>query len=98
MSQVPLRSLKTSSLWVSRTDWCAHQEALYKCIDTIQYNVVPLGVFDVCGLSWPWRRIRTASTDIESEIGHIKAAILNATFDIGRHLKRDIERPSFLNT
>ena len=29
-----------SSLWVSRTgsasDWCALQEALYKCIDTIQ--------------------------------------------------------------
>jgi len=28
-----------SSLWVSRTgsasDWCALQEALYKCIDTI---------------------------------------------------------------
>src|SRR6218665_3833087 len=31
-----------SSLWVSRTgsasDWCALQEALYKCIDTIRYN------------------------------------------------------------
>src|SRR6218665_3657193 len=31
-----------SSLWVSRAgsayDWCALQEALYKCIDTIQYN------------------------------------------------------------
>jgi len=31
-----------SSLWVSRTgsasDWCALQEALYKCIDTIQYK------------------------------------------------------------
>jgi len=31
-----------SSLWVSRTgsasDWCALQEALYKCIDTIQYH------------------------------------------------------------
>jgi len=31
-----------SSLWVSRngsaSDWCALQEALYKCIDTIQYN------------------------------------------------------------
>ena len=31
-----------SSLWVSRTqsasDWYALQEALYKCIDTIQYN------------------------------------------------------------
>ena len=31
-----------SSLWVSCTgsasDWCALQEALYKCIDTIQYN------------------------------------------------------------
>ena len=30
------------NLWVSRTgsasDWCALQEALYKCIDTIQYN------------------------------------------------------------
>jgi len=30
------------SLWVSRTgsrsEWCALQEALYKCIDTIQYN------------------------------------------------------------
>jgi len=37
-----------SSLWVSRTgrasDWCAPQEALYKCIDTIQYNLVHLGV------------------------------------------------------
>ena len=34
--------LLLSSLWVSRTgsagDWCALQEALYKCIDTIQYN------------------------------------------------------------
>ncbi len=33
-----------SSLWVSRTgsasDWCALQEALYKCIDTIQYNTI----------------------------------------------------------
>ena len=33
-----------SSLWVSRTgsasDWRALQEALYKCIDTIQYNVL----------------------------------------------------------
>ena len=31
------------SLWVSRTgtasDWCALQEVLYKCIDTIQYNI-----------------------------------------------------------
>ena len=36
-----------SSLWVSRTgsasDWCALQEALYKCIDTIQYNIRHLG-------------------------------------------------------
>src|SRR6218665_2428354 len=35
--------LLLSSLWVSRTgsasDWCALQEALYKRIDTIQYNV-----------------------------------------------------------
>ena len=35
-----------SSLWVSRTgsasDWCALQEALYKCIDTIQYNTIIL--------------------------------------------------------
>src|SRR6218665_2534273 len=34
--------LLLSSLWVSRTgsasDWCALQEALYKFIDTIQYN------------------------------------------------------------
>jgi len=33
-----------SSLWVLRTgsasDWYALQEALYKCIDTIQYNTV----------------------------------------------------------
>src|SRR6218665_1192368 len=33
-----------SSLWVSRTgsasDWCALQEALYKFIDTIQYNTI----------------------------------------------------------
>src|SRR6218665_549707 len=40
-----IRTLKTalfSSLWVSRTgsasDFCALQEALYKCIGTIQYN------------------------------------------------------------
>src|SRR6218665_1882127 len=35
------RSLKTAlfSLGLSRaSDWCALQEALYKCIDTIQYN------------------------------------------------------------
>ena len=36
-------SLNTASLWVSRTgsasDWCALQEALYKCIDTIQYTI-----------------------------------------------------------
>jgi len=33
-----------SSLWVSSTasasDWCARQEALYKYIDTIQYDTV----------------------------------------------------------
>jgi len=32
-----------SFLWVSPTgsasDWCALQEVLYNCIDTIQYNV-----------------------------------------------------------
>src|SRR6218665_2241002 len=44
MSQVPLFVLSRllSSLWVYRTgsasDWCALQEALYKRIDTIQYN------------------------------------------------------------
>src|SRR6218665_3042656 len=36
--------LHISSLWVSRTgsasDWCALQEALYKFIDTIQYNTM----------------------------------------------------------
>src|SRR6218665_591986 len=36
-----------SSLWVSRTgsasDSCALQEALYKCIDTIQYNNKTIG-------------------------------------------------------
>ena len=42
-SQLPLFILSRllSSLWVSRTgsasDWCTLQEALYKCIDTIQY-------------------------------------------------------------
>jgi len=34
-----------SSLWVSRTgsasDWCALQEALYKCIDTIEMTKGP---------------------------------------------------------
>ena len=39
----PLLSRLVSSLWVSRTgsasDWCALQETLYKCIDTIQYNI-----------------------------------------------------------
>src|SRR6218665_2179667 len=40
---MPLFSLSRllSSYWVSRTgsasDWCALQEAQYKCIDTIQY-------------------------------------------------------------
>ena len=44
VSQVPLFVLTRllSSLWVSRTgsasDFCALQEALYKCIGTIQYN------------------------------------------------------------
>src|SRR6218665_3799179 len=44
VSQMPpfVLSRLLSSLWVSRTgstsDWCALQEALYKCIDTIQYN------------------------------------------------------------
>jgi len=43
-AMVPLFILSKllSSLFVSRTgsasDWCALQEALYKCIDTIQYN------------------------------------------------------------
>jgi len=40
---VSFRSLKTA-LWVSRTgsasDCCALQEALCKCIDTIQYNKI----------------------------------------------------------
>src|SRR6218665_1126847 len=46
VSQVPLFVLSSllSSLWVSRTgsasDWCALQEVLYKCIDTIQYNTL----------------------------------------------------------
>jgi len=46
MSQVPLFVLTRllSSLWVSRTEsasyWCALQEALYNCIDTIQYNTI----------------------------------------------------------
>src|SRR6218665_4112447 len=46
VSQVPLFVLSRllSFLWVSRTvsasDWCALQEALYKCIDTIQYNFI----------------------------------------------------------
>src|SRR6218665_374603 len=39
---VALLPIGISSLWVSHTgsasDWCALQEALYKCIDTIQYN------------------------------------------------------------
>src|SRR6218665_1161150 len=45
-SQVPLFVLLRllSSPWVARTgsasDWCALQEALYKYIDTIQYNTI----------------------------------------------------------
>ena len=39
---VRVHDLLLSSLWVSCTgstsDWCALQEALYKCINTIQYN------------------------------------------------------------
>src|SRR6218665_676717 len=50
-SQVPLFVLSRllSSLWVSHTasasDWCALQEALYKCIDTIQYNLYTCPTF-----------------------------------------------------
>ena len=47
-----------SSLGVSRTgsasDWCALQEALYKCIDTIQY-IAFIGVqknMTKCGEHW----------------------------------------------
>src|SRR6218665_2195101 len=46
MSQAPpfVLSRLLSSLWVSRTgsasDWCALQGALYKRIDTIQYNKI----------------------------------------------------------
>src|SRR6218665_112516 len=49
LSQVPLFVLSRlfSSLWVSRTgsasDWCALQEALYKCIDTIRCRIGLLG-------------------------------------------------------
>ena len=28
------------SHWRSASDWCALQEALYKCIDTIEYNTI----------------------------------------------------------
>src|SRR6218665_2948584 len=52
VSQVPLFVLSRllSSLWVSRTgsasDWCALEEALYKCIDnTIQYNTIQYNIF-----------------------------------------------------
>jgi len=42
-SMITSRSM-FSSLWVSRTgsasDFCALQEALCKCIDTIQYNTI----------------------------------------------------------
>src|SRR6218665_1685656 len=47
VSQVPLFVLSRllSSIWVSRTGrasgWCALKEALYKCIDTIQYSMKP---------------------------------------------------------
>ena len=40
-----------SSLGVSRTgsasDWCALQAALYKCIDTIQYNILSCCTFQI---------------------------------------------------
>ena len=43
-SEHRLRQGPHSPLWVSRTgnasDWCALQEALDKCIDTIQYNTI----------------------------------------------------------
>ena len=46
-----LHELLLSSLWVSRTgsasDWCALQEALYTCIDTIPYNTLKL-TFLIC--------------------------------------------------
>jgi len=41
---IGLLVLLLSSFWVSRTrstsDWSALQEALYKCIDTMQYNTI----------------------------------------------------------
>ena len=65
VSQVPLFGLSKllSSLWVSRTgsasDWCALQEALYKCIDTIQYNTIIFCMHEVLvRLPWFSARIR----------------------------------------
>src|SRR6218665_1657563 len=51
-----------STLWVSRTgsasDWCALQEALYKYIDTMQYNTIQAQ----CGR--PYRQFKLESTDV----------------------------------
>jgi|SRR6218665_4194489 len=48
-----LRLSSVLSLWVSHTgsasDWCARQEVLYKCIDTIQYNKTAFWALTVNG-------------------------------------------------
>src|SRR6218665_2344766 len=50
-----------SSIWVSRTgsasDWYTLQEALYKCIDTIQYDTIhryykPYNIYDYNRRKW----------------------------------------------
>jgi len=57
-----------SSLWVSRTgsasDWCALQEVLYKCIDTIQYNTIQgdLGCL-VC-----YHNLQTSKDTLKSQV------------------------------
>ena len=77
---MPLFVLSTllSSLWVSRTgsasDWCTLQEALYKCINTIQYSsrvskwIIPDGRHN----NWEWDMLRGwgGYTRHQARVGH----------------------------
>src|SRR6218665_561201 len=73
------RSLKTAlfslGVWVSRTgstsDWCALQEALYKCIDIIQYNPLTQDCYRqlVCSL-FHCRRSQAEETACRDSANH----------------------------
>src|SRR6218665_1862303 len=62
-------SILLSSLWVSHTgsasDWCALQEALYKCINTIQYNISHCFFLSINGSETLWHRSSFADDLLE---------------------------------